>query len=167
MQHHRGLTRLLDWSESPLVALYFALEIASDGDDVAAAVWCLEPMVLNTHSGHQRKYSRDVLAFGDDLALDNYLPDKIGVGGAVFHPIAAIGPRNSPRMVAQSGTFTITHETSTPVEEVDDGQHIWRFIVSVNSKENFRKELKLLGFNDLMLFPDLERVALHTKEFLK
>ncbi len=168
MQHHRGLTRLLDWSESPLVGLYFALETQKEGEEnVDAVVWCLDPMKLNEHSGHRSKHARDVLAFGIDRALESYLPDQIGAGGAVLLPIAAIGPRNSARMVAQSGTFTIIHENPDSIEKVGDESHIWRLVVPVASKEHLRSELKLLGFNELMLFPDLERVALHTKELLE
>lgn len=44
MQHYGLPTRLLDWSESPLVALYFALSSQEDKD---AAVWALNPMKLN------------------------------------------------------------------------------------------------------------------------
>ena len=165
MQHHRGLTRLLDWSESPLVGLYFALEEGDEDKD--AVVWCLDPMALNVHAGHRQRHPRDVLGFGDDSALDNYLPDKLKSGGGVLYPVAGIGPRNSARMVAQSGTFTIIHAEAKPIEDVSDQSHVWRFIVPANAKESLQAELKLIGFNELMLFPDLERVALHTREFLK
>lgn len=167
MQHHRGLTRLLDWSESPLVALYFALGKATDGADTEdGVVWCLDPMELNNHSGHRRTNKRDVLAFGDDSVLNNYLPDQMGGRGAELHPIAAIGPRNSRRMIAQSRTFTIMHGTITAVEDVADKKHVWRLIIPAAEKQALRKELKLIGFNEFMLFPDLETISIHTKDLL-
>ena len=46
MQHYGLPTRLLDWSESPLVALYFALSSDEDAK-TDAAVWVLNPMKLN------------------------------------------------------------------------------------------------------------------------
>jgi hypothetical protein len=165
MQHHRGLTRLLDWSESPLVALYFALADCEEGSD--GVVWCLDPMALNTSSGHRRTNKKDVLAFGVDEALDSYLPDRVGDKGADMQPIAAIGPRNSRRMIAQSGTFTIMHHQILPVEEVGDKKHVWRLIIPAAEKAALRKELKLLGFNEFMLFPDLETLAIHTQDLLQ
>lgn len=165
MQHHRGLTRLLDWSESPLVALYFALADCDDGSD--GIVWCLDPMALNNFSGHRRTNNRDVLAFGVDSALDSYLPERVGDRGAEMQPIAAIGPRNSRRMIAQSGTFTIMHRQLLPVEDVADRSHVWRLIVPAAEKAALRHELKLLGFNEFMLFPDLETLAIHTQDLLQ
>ena len=49
MQHYGVPTRLLDWSESPLVALYFAVEDSSDRDE-EAALWSLRPSELNKNA---------------------------------------------------------------------------------------------------------------------
>lgn len=51
MQHYGLPTRLLDWSESPLVALYFALSSDEDAK-TDAAVWVLNPMRLNKKVGY-------------------------------------------------------------------------------------------------------------------
>jgi hypothetical protein len=44
MQHYRLPTRLLDWSESILLATYFAV---NDKPDKPGVLWALSPFVLN------------------------------------------------------------------------------------------------------------------------
>jgi len=167
MQHHRAPTRLLDWSESALVALYFALESPADAPDEAdAVVWCLNPIGLNASAGHKRIYEKDILSFTVDVQLDNYLPENVGTE-ADLDPVAGIGPRNSARMVAQAGTFTITHSRHHPIDEVKNGEFVCRILINNQYKEKLRKELQALGVNELLLFPDLDRVAIHTGTLFK
>ena len=47
MQHSGAPTRLLDWTEGALIALYFAVRNKLDETD--AAVWVLNPWSLNEH----------------------------------------------------------------------------------------------------------------------
>lgn len=160
MQHHRAPTRLLDWTESPLVALYFALwDPSGKHEHRDAALWFLDPVALNRHAGHRRAYERDILAFDIDKDLEQYLPDQVNARKVDLNPVAAIGPRNSPRMVAQAGTFTIMHASPIAVETVEDGQHVWRMIIPALAKPELRMELSLLGITEHSIFPDLDRVA--------
>ncbi|MBA4087287.1 MAG: hypothetical protein C0491_05735 [Novosphingobium sp.] len=165
MQHHRAPTRLLDWSENSIVGLYFATA-TDQHDDEDAAVWCMDPIALNRASGHNRAFELDILAFGIDTQLADYLPDRINARLNRLNPVAAIGPRNSARMVAQSGTFTVIHADPIAIEDVGDHSHIWRVIIPAAAKRNIRDELRLLGVTEHSLFPDLDRVAALAKGFI-
>lgn len=160
MQHHSMATRLLDWSESPLVALYFAV---TENEMKDGALWIMLPTVLNEKSNYRPDYPLEVPSF-DDEALKSYLPEAVvSEHRSRLFPIAAIAPRNSSRMQAQQGVFTISHRENTPIEDVGaEGavrDHVWRYIVPKAAKQALVQELKLLGFSRFQLFPELDSLA--------
>lgn len=165
MQHHRASTRLLDWSESPLAALYFAVNEKShhrsDG-----AVWCLDPVVLNNAANLKFDFVPEIPAFGRDRVLESYLPSRVQENVSDLYPVAIVGPRNTPRMAAQLGTFTINHRLHDPIETIGDGKQVWRWVIPFDAKKNILQELTHLGFTALTLFPELDRVADLSKELL-
>ena len=65
MQHYGLPTRLLDWSRSPLIALFFALS-EPDTKDKDACIWILNPGRLNA----SQKIERDSQV-GSKTSLDN------------------------------------------------------------------------------------------------
>lgn len=160
MQHYSMPTRLLDWTESPLVALYFAAfeNEASDG-----ALWVLLPTILNEKSNYRPDYPHEVPSFEDEH-LQNYLPETIArEHRSRLFPMAAIAPRNSSRMQAQQGVFTISHRENTPIEDVGaEGaprDHVWRYLIPHTAKGRLRQELRILGFSKFQLFPELDSLA--------
>ncbi|HYX28597.1 MAG TPA: FRG domain-containing protein [Pyrinomonadaceae bacterium] len=165
MQHYGVPTRLLDWSESPLVALYFVVEdpdpknLKKDG-----ALWLLFPLELNAYSTKAQVY---IPSFEDDW-LQNYSVDQYSKekdNGIL--PIAAIATRNNPRIQAQLGVFTISHLKKTPMEEIEDGKHCVKLLIPAGSKESLRQELRILGVTRFQVFPELTSIGDNLREELK
>lgn len=165
MQHYGVPTRLLDWSESPLVALYFAL---MDKNEVAAtkdgALWILYPLELNAHSTSDEVY---IPSFEDDW-LANYSVAQYSKGKDLgILPIAAIATRNNPRIQAQLGVFTISHRKRVPVEKIEGGQHCVKLIIPKAAKKRLTDELRTLGITKFQIFPELASIGESLKEEFK
>lgn len=167
MRHHACPTRLLDWTESPLVALYFACGEPSDKNaQHDAALWCLLPIAMNDESGVAKPDRGFLPAFGMSAVLDDYLPEKIGTGLSPrdHKPVAAIATRESGRMTAQQSVFTLHHRLREPIEAYHGGKHVWRMTIPADSKDRIRGELSTLGISRLSIFPDLDSAGLVATE---
>ena len=167
MQHYGVQTRLLDWSEHPLVALYFAVNDkarwAEDG-----RLWCFLPKVYNSEKHHITTPSAgDILCFDVDIELEEFLPSRIGSAGArILPPIAAIASQQFHRIYAQHGVFTVFHRKPDPLEVESTPDSLKPFLIPADAKENIFKELTTLKIDKLAIFPDLSSVAEKVKQLV-
>ena len=167
MQHHGLPTRLLDWTESPLVALFFAL--GGDGapdHDVDGCLWGLSPFDMNRVAIPDEP-SGDVPCLGEDEHLDSYLPKQLQQQRQPLKPLAVIAPRNSARIQMQQGVFTVFHRDLGALDAEDDNNFLWRIVIPGNAKANLRRELTLLKINRFALFPELETAATYAKDLVR
>lgn len=158
MQHHRLPTRLLDWTESPLVALYFATDTYKDDnrtDKEGAALYALSPYSLN-----QSVLGERGLLLPEDPraieAIDSAFNRTINGKEIV---LAIRPPEQFLRMMSQLSVFTI-HGEGKLIENIEDNDnYLIKYRIPSASKEKIRKELKQLGIRESNLFPDLDHLG--------
>jgi hypothetical protein len=168
MQHFGVPTRLLDWSENPFIALFFALERAlqAGGNDHDAAVWVLDPVELNNRSTSYRESATRIFgAYAPELA--GYEPSEYGKRIAMKLPLAIFGIHNSPRIVAQRGAFVMFGRDTTaldlnPALSGDQGV-VDKILVKSAFKGQMRKDLSNIGVSDSVVYPDLDGLGREIK----
>lgn len=177
MQHFGVPTRLLDWTENSLVALFFALsktELDSNGeflDDVA--VWILCPGKWNRTALYNLGYKGSIISsLSDNLATDVFHLRRNPDEARYRYPIAMFGIHNSPRIVAQRGVFTLfggqdtkSMEDAFSSNEPFPDDALRKIHIPAKEGPIIFKSLLSLGYTDTMLFPDLDGLAREIKRY--
>jgi hypothetical protein len=168
MQHYGVPTRLLDWSESPLISMYFAVEDWKKRPEIDAALWCLWPTSLNRHANIVDKIEGQYIPSFEDEELQSYSTDSLRQNARLeLFPVATIATRNNARIQAQMGTFTIHHNKNIAIEDIGNKEHVAKYVIPHGAKETLAAELKLLGMTRFSLFPELASVGAILKEMME
>jgi FRG domain len=163
MQHYGVPTRLLDWSENALFALYFALSAAEEkGYPTDAAVWILDPAVWNSEVVPGMKPPGNPVCV-DDAVLSDYEPGR-ELDGMAERAAAMWGLYNNPRIAAQRGVFSVLGRDKRSIQDVfEDGDFpdttLCRLRLPQDALGEMNEQLRLLGFRESMIYPDLGGLA--------
>src|SRR6266542_6726337 len=158
MQHYRLPTRLLDWSEMPLAALFFAVTELPERD---GCLWVLNPYQLNkpllgspTLQGPHGPQARKLLKAAVETTY------------ASEGQVLALTPwENDLRMLLQASTFTV-HDGPGELEKLPNSKGaLERYRIPAESKAGIAQHLGILGVRRSTLFPDLENLAADLASF--
>ena len=164
MQHHGAPTRLLDWTKSVLVGLYFAVNQhhSEDGE-----LWTLYPEALNKHNGYfgiptPRCQILRYLASEASHNNPRKLSEELGLVKVPEYPHAVDPPLHFSRMVAQLSAFTIHPRPKngcTIPEIMTKEKEFVRYIIPNGCKKRLLSDLVSLGITKTTLFPDLDSLS--------
>jgi len=162
MQHHGAPTRLLDFTWSPYVAAFFALERAT----TQAAVWALNPTDIS--AGGIRRLPKTARPSITRQEMD---PRRKGNFAKYFlkgnREFIWLGEPDmmNRRLIAQSGTFALPGVLDRPMEEIvrnypDPKNMMAKFILpAAKVRETGLRELYRMNITHATLFPDLDGLA--------
>lgn len=182
MRHYRAPTRLLDWTENILAALFFAVSDSSKWGEEHGELWMLHPESLNVEAEvgwGLPLYGRNPVL--DYLVREPYWPNHDALAEKIaaeyedrvsgewiddpepfVRPVAFKPHRDFRRMLVQSSVFTI-HPRPTEGNKISDlltdGRSLVRYRVPKERKELLWQQLRRIGITDRTLFPDFEGLS--------
>lgn len=146
-QHHGLPTRLLDWSTSPLIALYFAVK---ELEDKKANVWAFG--VASTNNCWTRS-SRIAQKINTSIPNDIIFPKHI-----------------SPRITNQLGCFTLhpfpssTNNQIIPYDKILTNYNcLTKIEIDAKHKEIILNQLYIMGIHENFIYPSLDGLARRIK----
>lgn len=155
MQHHGAPTRLLDFTWSPYVAAFFALERAT----AKAAIWAIFPPKLNnrmvrTIRASQKIEEDEIGPWIEGNYEQHFLPNR--------KQIVIIGEpqQMNQRLVAQMGTFVMPGVLDKPIEEIAPPAAVVKFTLETSKmRRDAMKELYNMNITPYSLFPGVDGLA--------
>lgn len=171
MQHNGLPTRLLDWTESPLIALFFAVNTDKNSD---RAVWMLHPLELNFYSISNRILPNTWTVHNSGClnfhAAFNKGPVREGNVTESALPVAVPAYYCHPRMFAQKSCFTIHGTDKRDFEsifcnhEIVENGYFIKYVIPSSVAHKIKIELTSLGITYSTVYPDLEGIGKELKE---
>jgi hypothetical protein len=162
MQHHGAPTRLLDFTWSPYVAAFFALDNATGDED--AAIWAVNNLLVNVHrdpalSTRTKMFPSPPPTLEQDPCFIHCR--KSGKRTAcILNPFVM-----NQRLIAQSGTFLVPTVLDTPLDELLLECHqatcalLKLQIRTSEVRQEAMWDLYQMNINQATLFPGLDGLA--------
>lgn len=181
MQHYGMQTRLLDWTESALLALYFA--VMNVDNKLDGRVWILSPHRLNYFSTNtliktinkgisciyfpQSSISHPIIDKEGKVNLDELTRRYLNLDFSSddnlsndYYPLAIYPYLIDERMFSQQSCFTIFgNMVNGLLAASSKDDFIKSIIVDSTSKRYIQDELKWLGISNKSIYPDLAGIC--------
>lgn len=189
MQHYNINTRLLDWTENAILALFFAItDNSSINND--AKVWILQPFKLNDYT-IKKLIDTDKSCMIIPPAEDSKEKQKLksNTGGLnlgeltrrylqmdfesesesknnTYYPLAIYPTFLDERMTSQKTCFTIFGNKVNGLLSNDNSSEFLDYVTieGGKSKRKILKEIRMLGIDYESIYPDLDGIGLSIKE---
>jgi hypothetical protein len=160
MQHYHVPTRLLDWTEGALIALYFAVN--KNQGYHHACVWVLDPWWLNKKVVRVEEVippGSPGLSKADAKRYGPWLPDRFGSKTLRRERPVAVYPNYvDRRIIAQRSCFTIHGSRRGSLEKIFNKKEdrLAKVLIPAYKVADIKRELEMGGINEATVFPDLE-----------